>query len=120
MDTSTEKRKHKRIRQNFIIKVKPRSCNEEASPSPWESVNAQDIGGGGILFYYHRNLPLGTFLDFEICFIPYKSKINCIGRIIRVDKPPASVITRIAAQFTEINEKDRKIIDKAAAKFKKI
>lgn len=114
-----ERRKHKRIGKNFIIKVRPKQKESEGiAQAAWNTVNAENLSGGGILFYYHKKIEIGQTFDFQIYFPPSRTNINCAGKIVRVFNPSGSVIFRIGAEFSEITEKERNLINKEAKKFK--
>jgi len=115
MDRKKEKRKHKRIKKYFIVelKVKPHS-KEKAVSRGWETVTAENLGANGTLFYYHRKLEPGTLIDLKIYFVRFKTAINCLGKVVRVEESPSGAIFRTAVKFTKINKKHSDMINTVA------
>ena len=62
--------------------------------------------------YYKMNLGSGSLLELKIDFIKSIPTINCIGRIIRIEEETQyNSMFRIATEFTEIDDKEREIIN---------
>ncbi len=108
------KKKYKEILAPYIARFRVKQyCSREMSPLDWNIVAVKNLSAGGIKFnYYKMNLGFGTLIDLKIDFIKSIPTINCIGRIIRIEKETQyNSMFRIATEFTEIDDKDRKIIN---------
>ena len=117
MNKNREKRKYKRIKRHFIAEIKIRPHYKRNRPSvKWETVTTEDLAARGALFYYHKKLEVGTLLDLKIYFMSFGTTINCTGKVVRVEKPPGSIIFRIGVHFAKISGKDRETVNKAARK----
>ena len=113
-----EKRQHKRVRQPFVVEFRVKRDKPSGdNPGGWDMVGAQDLGAGGVLFKSRKKLETGTVLDFTISLYGFKAAINCTGKVIRVDELSYSHMFLIAAVFTDIGEKEKKMIDKVADDF---
>jgi hypothetical protein len=123
MNNYTENRKYKRVelekwKYKEIVspciarfRVKQYEGNKMLSLE-WNIVAVKNLCAGGIMFnYYKTNLDFGSLLEFKIDFIKSKPAISCIGRVVRIVNTHANCMFRIAAEFTEINDMDRKIIN---------
>ncbi len=107
-----EKRKYKRIEKPFMAGLRVRQYEgHETVSTKWHKVAVKDLSAGGMLFDYNKNLELDSLLDFKIDISKYTPTINCVGKIIRIDKPIPISIFGIAIEFTEIEEHEKKIIN---------
>ncbi len=61
--------------------------------------------------YYKQRLEIGSLLDLRIEFIKSISAISCIGRVVRVEDAHVNAMFRMGVEFTEIDDKDREIIN---------
>jgi hypothetical protein len=108
------KKKYKEILAPYIARFRVKQyCGREMPPLGWNIVAVKNLSPGGIKFdYYKMNLGFGTLIDLKIDFIKSIPTINCIGRIIRIEeKTQYNSMFRIATEFTEIDDKDREIIN---------
>lgn len=108
-DSGAEKRKFKRIDQHFMAKF--RTGAEET----WHTFFLRDLGAGGILFNYGSELEVGSQIRLSITFPVSEVPIECSATVIRV-RPFSGVlkIYEIAACFTEIDENQQELINRAA------
>jgi c-di-GMP-binding flagellar brake protein YcgR len=119
MSKESERRKHKRIKRHFIVKLHIRS---EAKPKEeennmledWEMVTLQDMSAGGALFNYNKKLEENTLVDLKIEFPATKDTVNCVGKVLRVFEAPMKPLYRVAVEFVEISEKDRNMVNRLA------
>ncbi len=124
MNNYTERRKYKRIelgKKKYKEIVTPciarfrvkQYRGREMSPLDWNIVAVKNLSSGGIKFnYYKMNLEFGTLIDLKIDFIKSIPTINCTGMVIRIEeKTQYNSMFRIAAEFTEIDDKEREIIN---------
>lgn len=118
MKDNIERRKYARMERPFVVNLsvrphdKPRKKNIE-----WETVTAKNLSAGGALFYYHKELEVGQLIELQIYFVTFKTIIKCVGKVIRVQKPPSSIIYRVAVSFIEIGDKEKNMIAKYAENF---
>jgi len=116
--SGAERRQYKRIRKHFIAKVKELSDDASVEPdSIWNMVTIQNIGAGGALFNYVKELKLGSLVDMKINFPVLSNPIVCRGKILRIERPNQGNIFQIAAIFTEISDIEKNMIDNAAEDF---
>lgn len=122
MNESSEKRKYKRIKKQYIarIRIKPDEARDMDSKD-WDEIALNDLGAGGIYFHIRRKLEIGTILDLKISFIidipPIDISIppiECRGVVLRVKKNPNLPVFGIAAEFTEIDEQMKEMINQTA------
>ena len=120
MYNEIERRKYKRIDRPFVVKfrIKPDEVIEKG-PSDWDIVAVGDLGSGGVLFNYNKNLGIGVLIDLKIGFSVTKPPINCIGKIIRIEELPSLSMFRVATKFTEIGEQEKELIDKTIEEIEK-
>jgi Tfp pilus assembly protein PilZ len=84
----------------------------------WDSVFLMNISAGGIFFYYTKDLGIGTLLDLKIYVPNAVLVINCVGKVIRIDKPRHHTsMFGIAIKFTEIGEQEKEIINTTVQEF---
>ncbi|MFQ5685763.1 MAG: PilZ domain-containing protein [Candidatus Scalindua sp.] len=110
-----EKRKHKRIKRQYIarFRIKPDEA-QDGVPTDWDMVAVNDLGAGGVFFHVRRKLEIGTILDLKIGFSVTMPPIDCRGVVTRVQKHPKFSVFGIAAEFTEIDAYLKELINKTA------
>lgn len=79
----------------------------------WKEHNAftENISSGGLIFKYNLALPQGTILNLKLG-VPISSDkeltiVNCLARIVRVDKIPGENMARTAVCFLDMSGADR-------------
>ncbi len=83
---------------------------QEIESDDWDSVFLMNLSEGGIFFYYMKDLGIGTLLDLKI--VPNSVLIiNCVGKVIRIDKTRHTSTFGIAIEFTEIDEQEKEMIN---------
>ena len=118
MYNGMEKRKNKRIKQQFMVKFKEDSVGKEgSSDGGWEMVTTRNLSGGGVLLNYNSALKPGSVLEMQINFSLLKDAINCKGEVLRSDKDENTPVVRMATMFTKIDERMVELIDRAAEEF---
>jgi Tfp pilus assembly protein PilZ len=91
---------------------------QEMWSDDWDSVFLMNISAGGIFFYYTKDLGIGTLLDLKIYMPNAVLVINCVGKVIRIDKPRHHTsMFGIAIKFTEIGELEKEIINTTLQEF---
>ena len=112
-----ERRKYKRKEKPYRARFKIRSDEAQGMWSyDWDSVflmniSAMNISAGGVAFFCNKDLGIGTLLDLKIDVSKSTPTINCVGKIIRIDKPGPHSMFYIAVFFIGIAEQEKEIID---------
>lgn len=115
MNKDTNKRKYGRVDKPYLVKFRIRpQINMETPPSDWDMVAVKNLSATGIFFYYNEDLGANTLLDLKIDISTATPTITCIGTVIRTKKYRDSPTLGIAVAFTEIDEEDQELINKAA------
>ncbi len=107
-----ERRKYQRIEKPYIVRfrVKPDEKQSMAT-SNWDLVSVKNMSAGGALFRYPEDLGANSNLEFKIGISQSTPAINCVAKIIRVERPQPHSMFHIVTEFTEIEEQERKMID---------
>ncbi len=119
MSNGQERRKYKRyenlpIEEPSKARFKIRSDEaQEMESNDWDSVILENISAGGTFFRYKEDLGIDTLLDLKIDVSKSAPIINCVGKIIRIDKPRHTSMFGIAIKFTDIGEQEKELINKS-------
>jgi hypothetical protein len=100
-------------RKESIVMARFKIRSDEAQETgydDWHSVFLMNIGAGGIFFHYTKDLEIGTLLDLKIYVRNTALIINCVGKIIRIDKPKSTSMFGIAIKFIDIGEQEKEMI----------
>ncbi len=123
MNNFTEKRKYKKVElvkrkykeivapciARFLVK---QLYGREMPPLDWNIVAVKNLSAGGIKFnYYKENLEISSLIDLKIEFIKSIPTISCIGRVVRIEEAHANSMISMGIEFTEIDDKEREIIN---------
>ncbi len=117
MFNDQERRKYKRKVKSYRARFKIRSDEAQGMWSyDWDSVFLMNIflmniSAGGVAFFCNKDLGIGTLLDLKIDVSKSTPTINCVGKIIRIEQPQPNSMFRIAAEFTEIDEQKKAMIN---------
>ncbi len=117
MDDNQNKRKYKRydkapIEDRFIVRLQIKSDKTQAIKSDnWNSVTLKNISAGGIFFLSKNDLGTGSLLDLEIDIVHSSQTINCVGEVIRIERPTSHPIFGIAIEFIELDEQEKEMIN---------
>jgi len=118
MHNDKEKRKYKRVKKPFIVSFQIKTSDApRKGPAVWDMVAVLNLGAGGMLFYYNKELKLDALMDLKINLLASKSPIECKGKVIRSEKLPFGHMYLVAVIFTDIDEKERAQINKAAEEY---
>ncbi len=104
MSNGQERRIYKRIEKPFMVRFRIKQYEGlELSSTIWDIVLVRDISARGLTFNYIKYLGFNSLLDFKI-IIPtlFTLTTNCVGRIIRIDRPQPHSMFRISTEFTGI------------------
>ncbi len=83
---------------------------QEIGSDDWDSVFLMNISTGGTSFYYTKDLGIGTLLDLKIYVPNTVHIINCVGKVIRIDKPKSTSMYSIAIKLIDIGEQEKEAI----------
>jgi len=79
-----ERRRHKRIRCSFTVRVRPfKEGVPMGTSGNWETVSLEDLSISGMLFHHTHSFAPGTMLEFNIMPSAHAAPVYCIGRVIR-------------------------------------
>lgn len=120
-----EKRKFRRIKEKFPIKLQVYSRGRPAAYGKYEAAFLQDISAGGALFNYSKKLEIGTFVELVINMGTLPEPVKCLGKVIRAEpsaqpktpgeKPP---LYNIALRFIETaDKKEEELLRKAIEEY---
>ncbi len=90
---------------------------QEIGSDDQDLVFLMNISAGGIFFYYTKDLGIDMLLDLKIYLPNAVLVINCVGKVIRIDKPRYTSMFGIAVKFTEIGKQEKEIINKTIEEF---
>ncbi len=112
MYNGQERRKHKRIEKPYMARFKIEQYEGlEMSSTKWDMVALKDLSVGGALFYYNKNLGIDSLLNLKIDVSTATPTISCVGKVTRIEQSQPHSMFRIAAEFTDIEEKEKEIIN---------
>ncbi len=107
-----ERRKYKRKEKPYRARFKIRSDKaQEMEAYVWDSFTLHNLSAGSAAFFCNKDLGIGTLLDLKIDVSKSTPTINCVGKIIRIDKPGAHSMFCIAVFFIGIAEQEKEIIN---------
>ncbi len=113
MYNGQERRKYKRREKLYMagVQVKQPEGRKRGSTG-WDSVTLHNLSAGGTFFNYKKDLGIGTLLDLRID-IASMLTINCVGEVIRIDKPRSTSMFCTAIKFIGIGEQEKEAINTA-------
>ncbi len=107
-------RKYKRIWKQYMARFKIRSDEaQEMEFNDWDSVTLHNLSAGGTFFYHKKDLGIGSVLDLKIDVPGFILIINCVGKVIRIDKPKSTSMYSIAIKLIDIGEQEKEAINTA-------
>ncbi len=102
MSNLQERREYRRIEKPYMVRFRIKQYEGlEMSSTEWDMVPVRDISPGGLSFIYTKYLGFNSLLDFKINIS--SSTINCVGKIIRIDRPQPHSKFLIATVFSPVN-----------------
>ncbi len=108
------KRKYKRREKLYVAEVRvKRHEGHETESTGWDSVILHNLSTGGTFFIYKKDLGIGALLDLKIDIPESMLTINCVGKILRSDKPQSTSMYCIAIKFIDIGEQEKELINTA-------
>ncbi len=111
MYNGQERRKYKRIEKLYMAgaRVKQHEGHETGSTG-WDSVTLHNLSARGTFVIYKKDLGIGTLLDLKIDIPESMLTINCVGKVIRIDKPKSTSMYSIAIKLVDIGEQEKEAI----------
>ncbi len=109
-----ERRTYKRREKLYMagVRVKQHEGRKKGSTG-WDLVTLHNLSAGGTFFTYKKDLGIGTLLDLRIDNIESMLTINCVGKVIRIDKPKSTSMYGIAIKLVDIGEQEKESINTA-------
>ncbi|HLD82814.1 MAG TPA: PilZ domain-containing protein [Candidatus Omnitrophota bacterium] len=104
-----DRRKFKRLKAYHLAKYRPLSGVKEEAAAV--SVSLKDIGAGGVRLDTEEYLPVSSLIELSINFPNIPSPITAIARVVWVKKRDKGRFYEVGAQFVEIEEPVRKLIE---------
>ncbi len=104
MSNGQERREYRRIEKPYMVRFRIKQYEGlEIFSTKWDIVPVRDISAGGLTFNYTKYLGFNSLLDFRIV-IPalFTPSTNCVGKIIRIDRPQPDSMFRIAPVFSSV------------------
>ncbi len=118
MHKGQERRKYKRIEKPYMARFQIRSDEaQEMESDDWDSVTLRNLSAGGTYFFHKKDLGIGTLLDLKIDVPESMLTINCVGKVIRIDKPQTTSMFCIAIRFIDIGEQEKEKINTTVEEF---
>ena len=115
MSDGKEKRKYKRIKKSYMVRLRIRHYEElKTSSARWDWVELKDLSAGGALFSYNKTLENGTNLYLIIDVSAFTPAINCVGRVTRIEQSQPPSTLHFAVEFENIDEQEKELINKIA------
>ncbi len=84
---------------------------QEMESYEWDSVILRNLSAGGTYFFHKKDLGIGTLIDLKIEVPKAILIINCVGKVIRIDKPKSFSVFNIAIKFIDIEEQEKEAIN---------
>ncbi len=111
-----ERRKHKRIEKQYLTRFKIKvDETRDTDFEGWDSVVLKNVCAGGALLFCNEDLGIGTLLDLKIYVHKAIRIINCVGKIVRIDKTQPDSMYCCAIKFIDIGEQEKEIINTTVA-----
>ncbi len=115
MPNGKEKRKYKRIKKSYMVRLRIKHHEGlKTSSAGWDWVELKDLSAGGALFSYNKHLEIGTLLDLVIDVSAFTPAINCVGRVTRIEQSQPPSTLHFAVEFENIDEQEKELINKIA------
>ncbi len=112
MSNGQEIRKYKRTWKQYMARLKIRSDEaQEMESYDWDSVILRNLSAGGTYFFHQKDLGIGTLVDLKIEVPKAIFIINCVGEIVRSDKPHSTSMFCFAIKFVNIGEQEKEAIN---------
>ncbi len=115
MSNGKERRKYKRIEKPYMVRLRVKHHEGlKTSSAGWDWVVLKDLSAGGALCSYNKHLEIGTLLDLKIEVSTSTPTINCVGRVTRIEQSQPPSTLHFAIEFEDIDEQEKKLINKIA------
>jgi hypothetical protein len=97
-----ERRKFKRIKKKFLLSFRDLPIDSNRRDSGWDMAHMENLGPEGLLFKVDKTFKLGTLLELKLKLPFVEEPIRCIGKVLRVEPQPSSILVNIAVAFMEM------------------
>lgn len=109
--TGPERRRFKRIKKEFVIKLRVYPKGKVILKGEHDEVSVQNIGGGGVFLSYGKEIEIGRFVDLNIKFSGLHEPIRCLGKVVRIEPsnqsktPGQPPLYHIAVRFVQTTDR---------------
>lgn len=107
-----DRRKFIRLKAYHLAKYKSLSSKDSHQKPTLASI--KDIGAGGICLRTKEAIPVATVIELQIKFPALDTPISTVAKIVWIKQLKKYKIYEVGAQFIEIAESARKLIDEQA------
>ena len=114
-DSIILKRKHKRVGKKLTMRFRSEDLISQEPTSKWDMVLLNNISVGGMLFLYDKEVKAGDIIEAMVNVPGEDHPIECKGMILRTEDNKESPFHKVAACFTEIDDRDRSILEHLVA-----
>lgn len=104
-----EKRQFLRLNAYHLVKYRPLASDKEGASFVLAAL--KDISSGGVCLRVEESLPVSTTIELKINFPHVNTAIPCLAKIVWVRQRTPGSPYEMGAQFTDIDESLRHIID---------
>jgi len=109
-----DKRKFKRIPKHLSLKYKIITLGSytEKTLEATAGSTSENISKGGLLILADENIPLGTFMEFELKDKDEEFPLYIKGRVVRVEEIISEKKYDLGIMFSITTEEDQKILQR--------
>jgi len=109
MNKMQNKRSFIRLAAYHLVKYKPLSTEKKETVPVLATL--RDIGAGGVCLRTEEYLPVSSTIELKINFPFHATPISTLAKVVWIKKKHNSRFYEVGAQFMEIEETARKMID---------
>jgi len=109
MNKMQNKRSFIRLAAYHLVKYKPLSTERKETAPVLATL--KDIGAGGVCLRTEEYLPVSSSIELKINFPFHATPISTLAKVVWIKKRRNARFYEVGAQFIEIEETARKIID---------
>ncbi len=103
------RRKYIRLRAYHLAKY--RAVSDDNKGGAFTVASIRDIGAGGVCILTEDHIPLGTLLELNINFPAITTSVFALAKVVWVKEIRKIKRYEIGAQFVQINDSMRVLID---------
>ena len=111
--SSENKRAHKRVIRQFIMRVR---ADLKSIVPTWSLVTSQDLSAGGALFTMDQQVQIKDLMQIKIHFLD--RVIECNARVARITPGFQKPLIQVAVVFEAMQPKDKEFIEQFCLTYK--